>query len=499
MSFKSWVAKLLANKVVRKVTALHVKAEISQKQLLVDLINYSKGTQFGKDHHFEKIIDFESFKTQVPVRDYEALKNYANRVVAGESDVLYPGKPVYFAKTSGTTSGSKYIPITKDSIKTHIAAARNALLYHIYNTGNSDFVNGKMIFLQGSPELEKSNGILIGRLSGIVYHHVPNYLLKNRLPGYTTNCINDWEEKVDAVVEETIGENMTLISGIPPWVIMYFEKLRDKSGGKKIIEIFPNLSLFIHGGVNFAPYESQIVELIGKRIPMIETFPASEGFFAFQNNDKDDGLLLNLEGKMFYEFIPVESLGNDVPTRIPLWEVELNINYALVVTSNAGLWAYNVGDTVKFVSLNPYKIRVTGRTKHFLSAFGEHVIGEEVTKAMQQACAQCNAIVKEFHVAPFISEQGQKSSYHEWFVEFVSPPESLIEFVQKLDNAMCQQNEYYKDLVEGQLLQPLKLSQLQANGFKNYQKSIGKLGGQNKVGRLANGRDVANQLQPWLV
>jgi len=499
MSLISWIAKLLANKVVRKTTALHNNAKNSQTQLLATLINLSKNTQFGKDHQFNKITDFKSFVNHVPVRDYEALATYVNRVVDGENDVLYPGKPVYFAKTSGTTSGSKYIPITKASIKTHIAAARNALLFHIYNTGSSNFVNGKMIFLQGSPELYKTNGVLTGRLSGIVYHHVPNYLLKNRLPSYTTNCIEDWEQKVDAVVEETIKENMTLISGIPPWVIMYFEKLRDKSGGKKIIEIFPNLSLFIHGGVNFAPYENQITELIGKRIPMIETFPASEGFFAFQNSEHDDGLLLNLGGKMFYEFIPVANLNDDEPKRIPLWGVELNVNYALVVTSNAGLWAYSIGDTVKFVSLKPYKIRVTGRTKHFLSAFGEHVIAEEVTKAMQIACTASNAVVKEFHVAPFVSPQGQKESYHEWFVEFVKPPENLTEFAQTLDKAMCQQNEYYKDLSEGQLLQPLKVSQLKTNGFKNYQKSIGKLGGQNKVGRLANGRDVANQLQPWLV
>jgi len=470
-----------------------------QNKILRKLIDEAKHTAFGKDHHFAEIKTYADFKKYVPVQDYEGLKPYIDRVVAGEADVLWKGKPLYFAKTSGTTSGVKYIPLSKESMPEHIKAARNAILTYINETGKADFVNGKMIFLQGSPVLNVKNGINVGRLSGIVAHHVPAYLQKNRLPSYKTNIIEDWEQKVDAIVEETIKENMTLISGIPPWVQMYFDKLSEKSGGKKIAEIFRNFSLFIYGGVNFEPYRAKIEQSIGKKIDAIETYPASEGFIAYQDSQKDKGLLLLADAGIFYEFVPADEYYNDNPTRLSLGEVELDTNYALILNTNAGLWGYSIGDTVKFVSKNPYKIVVTGRIKHFISAFGEHVIGEEVEQAILSVANAEQVEITEFTVAPQVNPETGQLPYHEWFVEFASAPKDLAAFSKKVDEALQKKNIYYFDLIEGNILQPLIIRTLQKDAFVNYMKSEGKLGGQNKVPRLSNDRKLADALVVYIV
>jgi hypothetical protein len=410
--------------------------------------------------------------------------------------VIWKGLPIYFAKTSGTTSGIKYIPITKDSISNHIDTARNALLCYMAQSGNSEFADGKMIFLSGSPELERVGGIPTGRLSGIVNHHIPRYLRSNQLPSFETNCIEDWEEKLSKIVEETIDERMTLISGIPPWVQMYFDVLKKKTG-KKIKDIFPDFSVFVHGGVNFEPYKAKLFESIGKEVDTIETYPASEGFFAFQDSRKETGLLLNTNSGIFYEFVPVEEISKENPTRLTLRDVEVNKNYALIISNNAGLWAYNIGDTIKFVSLHPYRIVVTGRVKHFISAFGEHVIGEEVEDALMKAADDENIKITEFTVAPNISTTGEKS-FHEWYIEFENVPKDLERFAERIDMNLRKKNIYYDDLIKGNILQPLKLHVIQKEGFINYMKSIGKLGGQNKVPRLSNDRKLANKLQKWI-
>ncbi len=466
-----------------------------QDNILKSLIKTGKTTEFGKDAGLDKLSTYEELKQAVPIRDYEQMRPWIDKIKEGKHNVLWKGKPIYFAKTSGTTSGTKYIPITKDSIPNHINTARNALLWYMAETGNAKFADGKMIFLSGSPELERVGGVPTGRLSGIVNHHVPKYLRTNQLPSYETNCIEDWETKLQKIVDETIDKNMSLISGIPPWMQMYFDELIKRSG-KKISDLFPNFSLMVQGGVNFEPYKAKLFESIGKKIDTIELFPASEGFFAFQDSQNAEGLLLNTNSGIFFEFVPAGEIFNANPTRLSLKDVKVGENYALVINSNAGLWGYNLGDTVKFVSVDPYRLVVTGRTKHFISAFGEHVIGEEVEASMLKTAEQEQVQITEFTVAPFVSSDKGKS-YHEWFIEFVNPPADMDSFAARLDQRLREKNVYYDDLVGGNILAPLKISPVRKNGFIDYMKSIGKLGGQNKVPRLSNDRVIANELVKW--
>ena len=496
MSIKSLLAIPFARKAQKKVYQWAYKPHKTQQKVLRKLIKKAKNTAFGKDHNFNQITSYSEFKQQVKISDYEGLRAYIDRVVSGEKDVLWKGKPLYFAKTSGTTSGAKYIPITKESMPTHIKAAKEALLCYIAEKNDASFVNGKMIFLQGSPVLEMLNGIKLGRLSGIVAHYVPQYLLKNRLPSWETNCIEDWDTKVDAIVEETIDEDMSVISGIPSWVQMYFEKLINKTG-KTISEIFPNFNFFIYGGVNFEPYKNKFETLIGKKIDYIELYPASEGFIAFQDSQTEPGMLLQLNSGIFYEFIPANEYFDANPTRICIEDVKLNVNYVIILNTNAGLWGYNIGDTVEFTSLMPYRIKVTGRIKHFISAFGEHVIGKEVEKALNDAISGTKINVSEFTVAPQVNPS-EGLPYHEWFVEFENEPEDMDDFATKIDASMQIQNVYYFDLIEGKILQPLRIRKVKKGGFHEYMKSIGKFGGQNKIPQLSDNRKIADVLQNFL-
>lgn len=466
-----------------------------QAELLKTLLKTGKNTQFGKDHKLGEVSNYKEFSEAVPLRDYEGLKNYIELIKEGKHNVLWKGRPIYFAKTSGTTSGTKYIPITKDSIGNHINSARNAILCYMAETGNTKFADGNMIFLSGSPVLERISEIPTGRLSGIVNHHVPMYLRKNQLPSYETNCIEDWETKLNKIVDETIHRNMTLISGIPPWMQMYFDELVTRTG-KQVCELFPNFSIMVYGGVNFEPYKAKLFNTIGKKIDGIETFPASEGFFAFQDTQTEPGLLLMTNSGIFYEFVAEEDIGKPNPKRISLDEVKTGINYALIINSNAGLWGYEIGDMVRFVSTHPYRLVVSGRTKHFISAFGEHVIGEEVESSLLQAAEEENIHVTEFTVAPFVSETEGKS-YHEWFIEFGNPPENLEAFSAKVDAYLREKNSYYDDLIAGTILKPLKITCIRENGFIDYMRSIGKLGGQNKIPRLSNDRKIAAELDKF--
>ncbi len=499
MGIKEALSKPFAFLVSLQINKLRKNAVQFQDQIFHQLIKTGVKTAFGKDHQFEKIKSYEDFKKQVPIRDYEELKPYIDRVVCGEENVLWPGKPLYLTKTSGTTSGVKYIPISKDSMPQHIRAARNALLNYIHETGNASFTDGKMIFLQGSPDLQTKAGIFVGRLSGIVAHHVPKYLLKNRMPSDYVNRIEDWEAKVDAIVEETVAENMTLISGIPPWCQMYFDRLSEKAGGKKIKDIFPNFKLFVYGGVNYQPYRAKIEESIGFAIDSIETYPASEGFIAYQDSQKSNELLLLADAGMFFEFIPTETYFDEKPIRLQLKEVEIDQNYALILNTNAGLWGYSLGDTVKFTSINPYKILVTGRIKHFISAFGEHVIGEEVEQALMQVAAEEGVEIIEFTVAPQVNPPTNQLPFHEWFIEFGNPPKNIADFGQKVDAVLQLKNIYYADLIKGNILQPLKIRTLNKNAFIDFMRSQGKLGGQNKVPRLTNDRIIADGLESYIL
>lgn len=498
MGLKAALSKPFASIIVSGIKKWSAKPVETQQKAFDKLIAGAANTVFGKEHGFSNIKTYDEYKKQVPVRDYEDFKKYIERIIAGERDVLWKGLPIYFSKTSGTTSGTKYIPITKESISNHINSARNAILSYIQETGNSKFVDGKMIFLSGSPVLDRSKKIPTGRLSGIVNHHVPGYLRTNQMPAYNTNCIEDWEKKVDAIVDETVTENMTLISGIPPWVQMYFDKLIAKTG-KPVKDIFPDFSLFIYGGVNFEPYRAKLEQSIGKKMDSIELFPASEGFFAYQDSQNENGLLLLLNEGIFYEFIPASEYFNENPTRLSIADVELGVNYALVVSSNAGLWAYSIGDTVKFVSKNPCRVIVSGRIKHFTSAFGEHVIAEEVEAALKTASEKYKAEVLEFTVAPQVSPPEEGLPYHEWFVAFAKEPENKEQFAQLMDETLQKKNVYYKDLIKGNILKPLVVRYLQPDAFVQYMKSQGKLGGQNKVPRLTNDRKIAEELSKYVL
>lgn len=498
MGLKELISKPFAAFVVWQMNKWKFNAVEAQNNILKKIVKTAENTAFGKDHQFTEIKTYQDFKQRVAINDYEDLKPYVEKVVKGEKNILWPGKPLYFAKTSGTTSGVKYIPISKESMPEHVKAARNALLSYIHETGKTDFVNGKIIFLQGSPKMEQKAGISFGRLSGIVANHVPAYLQKNRLPSYTVNCIEDWEQKVDAIVEETVNEDMRLISGIPPWCQMYFDRLIAKTGKQKLKDIFPNFKLFVYGGVNYEPYRARLEESLGFKIDSIETYPASEGFIAFQDSQKEKSLLLLADAGIFYEFIPTETFFDEKPVRLSLGEIELNKNYAMVMSTNAGLWAYSLGDTVKFVSKNPYKILVTGRIKHYISAFGEHVIGEEVEHALLTVAQNENVEITEFTVAPQVNPKKGEMPYHEWFVEFVNPPSDLKEFAAKVDYALQQKNIYYKDLISGKVLQPLIIRSLKAGSFINLMRAEGKLGGQNKVPRLANDRLLADKLERYI-
>lgn len=491
---RSVLAKPVAAWVISKRRQWELKPAETQNVWFKNLLDSARNTEFGRNHYFKDIQTPADFRQAVPIRDYEGLKPYVEKVTHGEEDILWPGKPLYFAKTSGTTSGVKYIPISKESIGYHISGARDALLSYIHETGKAEFLDKKLIFLSGSPEMTLKNGVHVGRLSGISNHHVPAYLRTNQLPSWETNCIEDWETKLDRVIDETINQPMSLISGIPPWVQMYFDRIQARTG-KKIKDVFPDFQVFVYGGVNFEPYRAKLFDSIGRKVDSIETYPASEGFIAYQDSQTNPGLLMLLNQGVFYEFVPVEEFYNENPHRLTIGEVELGRNYVIIMNTNAGLWGYNIGDTVKFVSKDPYRILVTGRIKHFISAFGEHVIGEEVEKAMAYAVSrQPETQVVEFTVAPQVTPAEGGLPYHEWLVEFANPPQNPEQFRQDLNTQLTRLNVYYDDLITGNILQPLKINSLRSGAFIDFMKSQGKLGGQNKVPRLANDRTIADVL-----
>lgn len=487
MGIKESAILLWANQIRKQVKKDAQLAITHQQKIQRKNIQSAISTAFGKDHHFKDIYDYDSFKQAIPIRNYEKIASYIQRAGQGETDVLWKGRPLYWAKTSGTTSGTKYIPITEDSLPNHLDTARNMLFCYMAEKKSAAAVGGKMIFLSGSPKMSSENGIPVGRLSGIVHNHIPSYLQKNRLPCYETNCIPTWEEKLSAIVAETSNVDMRLISGIPPWVQMYFDRLMDNTR-KSIRQLFPNLQVFVHGGVNILPYLPKLKQSIGATIDFLESFPASEGFLAFQDSLHEEGLLLNTNSNIFFEFIPISEIHQAKPKRYDLSQVELHKNYAIILTTNAGLWAYDIGDIVSFVSLNPFRVIVKGRTKHFISAFGEHVIAEEVESVLAQAAKEFGFFVKDFTVAPHIDTQQASHSCHEWYIEFERVPHELPAIAERMDELLCQKNAYYDDLIRGKIISPLKIIALQKDTFIQYMKAIGKLGEQNKVPHLSNDR-----------
>lgn len=499
MGYKSTISKPYCNWIARDTAKWTANAVKDQDKIMMRLVKKARNTQFGRDHRFDSIRDHKSFAAQVPLRDYEDLRPYVDMILDGKPDVLWPGRPKYLAKTSGTTSGVKYIPLTKDSMPNHMRTATSAFLNIASQNGMEDVLDGRVMFLSGSPEMDSKAGIPTGRLSGIVNHEIPAWIAANKLPSYANNCIEEWEDKLAAIIEETKHVDMRLIGGIPPWVQMYFEKLLEVTGKKTVMEVFPNLRIFVYGGVNYEPYRDTIEKLIGKRLPSLETYPASEGFIAFQDRLENEGLLLNTRSGIFYEFVPVDEIGKENPTRLGLRDVELDKDYAIIINNNAGLWGYVIGDSVQFVSLDPYRIVVSGRIKHFISAFGEHVIGKEVEDSMLAVCAKYDAQVVEYTVAPQVNPDDDSTPYHEWFVEFSKEPKDIEAFKAELDIQLSQKNIYYQDLIEGKVLRPLVLRTMKRDSFRIYMKSLGKLGGQNKVPRLSNDRKIANTITNYIV
>lgn len=485
---KEWIARWLAARRGKQLNKELNHPIIYQKKWFKTLLERGKFTQYGKRYRFDTIRSVLDYQERVPVVEYEDIVGEIERMKKGAVSVLWPGCPVYFAKTSGTTAGAKYIPVSKESVPYFIQGAKDVLYFYIYRTGDASFLNGKMIFLSGSPALDKTEGgIPVGRLSGISQHFVPWYLQRNRLPSYKTNCIEDWEEKVERILDEVIPADLRLISGIPPWVQMFFERLHARTG-KKPIEVWPHLRLYIHGGVDFEPYRPIMENYFNGKVTMLETYPASEGFFAV---DDGNGLVLMPNYGIFYEFIPLEHYQKGFPDKVvTLEEVELNQPYALVLTTNAGLWRYAIGDVIKFTSTSPYRIKVVGRVRHFISAFGEHVIEEEVIQAIQTAQKFAGGNVKEFTVAPWIDEKG--ASYHQWFVEFESLPQNWSLFEQILDETLQKLNPYYEDLRKGEILTRARVIPLKKDAPRAYMKHVGKLGGQNKFPHLKNDRTIAD-------
>ncbi len=495
MGIKGRVIEAFAKQTRRRIESEAQHAADHQKKIFNSLVLRGATTQFGKDHGFNSIKDHKSFASQVPLRDYEDFKSYIDKIINGEDDVLWPGRPLYFAKTSGTTSGVKYIPITKDSIPNHVGNARDALFNISSRLKLKNLFEGKILFLSGSPELEQKGGIPTGRLSGIVNHWIPSWLRANQMPAYETNCIEDWESKVDRIAQETIDQDMRLISGIPPWVQMYYERILSLSGKSTVKEVFPHFQLFVYGGVNFEPYRAQLERLTGGPVNSLETYPASEGFIAYQDlDDASEGLLLQCNSGIFFEFIPVSQIHDPNPSRVTLDDVEVGIDYALIITTNAGLWSYNIGDTIEFVTVHPPRIKVTGRIKHFISAFGEHVIAKEVEEALRVTVKKHPCLVNEFTVAPQVNPGNDQKPYHEWWIEFGERPLDIVAFSKDLNEAMVTQNLYYEDLIKGKILQPLIVRPLPQGAFIHYMNSVGKLGGQNKVPRLSNDRSIADVL-----
>ncbi len=492
-----WKSALLMPFARRIAHQLEVDAKIAvelQRKTMVSIVQRARGTGIGQELGFDKISSHKDFTNQVPIRNYEALRPYIEEIMNGKRDVLWPGTPRYFAKSSGTTSGIKYIPITTESIPNHIHSARNALFNYCVQKGSGRIFDGKMIFLSGSPALEDKGGIPTGRLSGIVNHLVPTWVRGNQLPSYQTNCIEEWERKVDAITGETDTVDMRLISGIPPWVQMYYERLIERTGKPTIKDIFPNYTLFVYGGVNYAPYAAKLEYLVGKHIDTLETYPASEGFIAYQDTWPSEGMRLNINSGIFFEFVPADQIHTEHPDRLLLNDVETDKDYAVIINSNAGLWGYSIGDTIRFVSKNPYRIIFSGRVEHFISAFGEHVIAREVEQAMTTACTVTGVRVIEFTVAPQVDPPDGGLPYHEWFIEFDTQPSDRTLFRDLLESSMLEQNIYYKDLIDGHILRPLVVTQVPKEGFRRYMDAQGKLGGQNKLPRLKNDREIADKL-----
>lgn len=474
----------------------------TQQQVFNHLIGSAQFTEYGKKYGFDKINSIADFKRQVPINDYDSLKPYIQRILEGEQNILWPSPISWFAKSSGTTSDkSKFIPISKESLDdNHYKGGKDVLTLYLKQFPESKMMSGKCLTIGGSHQINQLNAdSFFGDLSAVMLQNMPLYAQIIRTPDLSIALMDEWEQKIEMMAHTTIQENVTYIAGVPTWTIVLIKRILEISGAKDLHEVWPNLELYIHGGVSFKPYRKQFESFIpSPEMHYYETYNASEGFFAAQDHTDADGMLLFLNHGIFYEFMPMEEYGKENPRTLTLKEVELNKNYAIVINTNCGLWRYMVGDTIQFTSLKPFRIKVTGRLKHFINAFGEEVIVDNTDHALAEACRQTGAIVNDYTAAP-VYMTGESNGAHEWIIEFDSLPCPIEVFTEVMDAALQKVNSDYEAKRHKNIALRMPIVHVMPKGgFNTWLKDKGKLGGQHKVPRLNNERRYLEEILPYV-
>jgi len=468
-----------------------------QQELLSNLIDISKDTEVGKKYDFSSIKSYKTFAERVPISSYEDIQEDIERARKGEPNIFWPKPIKWFAKSSGTTNAkSKFIPVSMDSLEDcHYAASKDLLCMYLNNNEESQLFTGKSLRLGGSKELYKENGTAFGDLSAILIDNMPFWAEFSSTPSNKVSLLSEWETKMAAIVDETIEENVTSLAGVPSWMLVLLNDVLEKTGKNNIFDVWPNLEVYFHGGVSFNPYIEQYRAILPKKeFKYYEIYNASEGFFAIQDQNYSGDLLLMLDYGIFYEFIPMDTYGTKDEKVIPLSEVELNKNYAVIITTNAGLWRYKIGDTVRFVSISPYRIKVSGRTKHHINVFGEELIIENAEDALKKVCKKTQAEIKDYTAAPIFME-GKEKGAHEWLIEFKTPPKDINYFSELFDNALKSLNsDYEAKRYNNMTLNKPKINVARENLFYDWLKKNNKLGGQHKVPRLSNTRQYIDEL-----
>jgi len=468
-----------------------------QNELLLNLINTAKNTEFGKRYDFSSIKNYQTYIERVPIKNYDGWQDDIERSRRGENNIFWPTPIKWFAKSSGTTrSKSKFIPVSEESLEhCHYAAGKDLLCMYLNNNEDSQLFTGKSLRLGGSKELYKENGTVFGDLSAILIDNMPFWAEYSSTPSNKVSLMSDWEYKMQAIVNETIDENVTSLAGVPSWMLVLLNNVLETTGKQSIHDVWPNLEVYFHGGVSFVPYIDQYKKILpSTTFKYYETYNASEGFFAIQDQNNSDELLLMLDYGIFYEFIPMDVYATSQEKAIPLSEVELNKNYAMIITTNAGLWRYKIGDTVRFTSLNPYRIKISGRTKHHINVFGEELIIENAESALKKACKSTNAEIVDFTAAPIFMQDKEKGA-HEWLIEFKTPPTDMNHFNDLFDNALKSVNSDYEAKRYNNItLNKPKINLARKNLFYDWLKQNNKLGGQHKIPRLSNSRDYMDEL-----
>lgn len=469
----------------------------AQRQVLQDLVSAGQYTEFGKKYHFTRLFTLTEFKKRVPIQEYNDIKPYVTRMMQGEENILWNTPVKWFAKSSGTTSDkSKFIPISDESLTdNHFKAAKDVLTHYYSNFPGSDLLTGKSLVIGGSHQLSQVNDdIQFGDLSAVLMQNSPFWGQWIRTPELSIALLDEWENKIELLAQTTANENVTSLAGVPTWTLILLKRILEIKNKQTIGEVWPNLELYVNGGVSFVPYKEQFDKLIGKKINYLEIYNASEGFIAGQINPDDDGMLLFTEHGIFYEFMPVEEYGKEKPRTVGLNQVVTGKNYALIISTTGGLWRYLIGDTITFTSINPYKIKVSGRLKHYMNAFGEEVIVDNSDKAIAVACEKTNALVNDYTAAPVYFSENSNGA-HEWLIEFEKAPDNITAFTYELDNALKEINSDYEAKRHKDIALRLPIIHVLPRGcFNEWLKSKGKLGGQHKVPRLSNERTILEEV-----